>query len=79
VLPKITVPALVLVGEQDRIAPPSIAHYVATHIPDAEKVVIAASGHIPNCEQPQVFNTVIRAFLQKHAERATSSSVSNRK
>jgi pimeloyl-ACP methyl ester carboxylesterase len=78
-LPKITVPALVLVGEQDRIAPPSIAHDVAAHIPDAEKVVIAASGHIPNCEQPQVFNTVIRAFLQKHAERATSSSVSNRK
>jgi len=79
VLPKITVPALVLVGEHDRIAPPSVANYVATRIAGAERVVIAASGHVPNCEQPQVFNTVIRAFLQKHVGRATRYSAPNHK
>jgi len=79
VLPKIAVPALVLVGEQDRIAPPRVAGYVATHLPDAEKVVIAASGHVPNREQPQVFNTIVRAFLHKHADRATNRSASNHK
>lgn len=79
VLPKIAVPALVLVGEQDRIAPRSVADYVATRIPGAERVVIAASGHVPNREQPQVFNAIVHAFLQKHADRATSYSASNRK
>lgn len=79
VLPKITVPALVLVGEHDRIAPPSVANYVATHIPGAERVVIAASGHVPNREQPEAFNAIVRAFLQKHADHATSYSASNRK
>ena len=74
VLPKIAVPVLVLVGEHDRIAPPSIANYVAVRIPGAEKMVIAASGHVPNCEQPQAFNAIVRAFLQQHADRATSHS-----
>src|SRR5262249_14361222 len=70
-LSKITVPTLVIVGEHDRIAPPSLADSVAKCIPGAEKAVIAASGHVPNCEQPQVFKALVRAFVQRHAERAT--------
>jgi pimeloyl-ACP methyl ester carboxylesterase len=75
ILPKITVPALVLVSEHDRIVPPRVAAYMARRMPGAEKVVIAASGHVPNREQPEVFNAVVRPFLEKHAHRAASCSV----
>jgi 3-oxoadipate enol-lactonase len=77
VLPTITVPTLVMVGEHDRIAPPSLADAVARCIPGAEQVIVAASGHVPNYERPQVFTALVRAFLQRYAERATRYSVSS--
>ena len=64
-------PTLVVVGEHDRITPPSVAEGVASRIRGAERAVIAGSGHLPNREQAAVFDQIVGAFLRRHAARAT--------
>jgi len=61
----ISVPTLIMVGEQDK---PFIGatDYMAAKIPDAEKVVIADAGHVANIDQPEAFNQALRSFLERH-------------
>jgi pimeloyl-ACP methyl ester carboxylesterase len=63
-LPAITVPVLVIVGENDQ---PYLAgsDYMASRIPNARKVVIAGAGHASNIDQPQVFNEAVMRFLDE--------------
>ncbi len=68
-LSEISVPALVLVGEEDTLTPPSDARLMAARIPDSRMLVIPEAGHISNLENPRAFNTALRGFL---AELATS-------
>jgi pimeloyl-ACP methyl ester carboxylesterase len=63
-LPKISVPALVIAGEQDAIAPPEEARQWARRIPNARFVSIAGAGHLPNLETPEAFNAAVREFLE---------------
>jgi dienelactone hydrolase len=62
-LPEIGVPALVLVGEQDK---PFLAatDYMARKIPGARHVVIPGAGHASNIDQPEAFNEALRSFLE---------------
>lgn len=61
-LPDITLPTLVLVGEDDQ--PFRIpTDYMAGKIPGARKVVLAGAGHAANIDQPQAFNAAVREFL----------------
>jgi pimeloyl-ACP methyl ester carboxylesterase len=65
-LPRITAPALVIVGADD--APfLGAADYMAGKIPGAREVVIADAGHAPNISQPELFNAELRAFLDQVA------------
>lgn len=61
-LPEITVPALVLVGEEDK---PFLAasDMMAAKIPGAKKVVIPGAGHSANLDKPEEFNRAVREFL----------------
>jgi pimeloyl-ACP methyl ester carboxylesterase len=61
-LPKIKVPALVVVGADDA---PFLAasDYMAAKIPAAKKVVIPAAGHAVNIDQPQAFIEAVLPFL----------------
>lgn len=59
----ITVPTLVLVGAEDRIAPPHIARAMAGAIPGAVLEVIEGAGHIPNIEAPDAFDAALARFL----------------
>lgn len=61
-LPSISVPVLVLVGENDE---PFLGatDYMAAKIPGAAKVVIPGAGHAPNLEKPKAFNAAVRSFL----------------
>jgi pimeloyl-ACP methyl ester carboxylesterase len=59
----IRVPTLVLVGRDDRLTPPKYAAFLASQIPNARLVEIAAAGHFPQLEQPRVVNAAIRDFL----------------
>ncbi len=71
VLPTISVPTIVVVGDQDQVTPPSAARFLATRIPDASLVTIAGSGHLSNLEQPERFNAALDAFLAPHTRRAS--------
>jgi pimeloyl-ACP methyl ester carboxylesterase len=56
------VPALVLVGEDDKPFRRA-AEVMAAKLPDARHVVVPAAGHIVNIEQAEVFNREILLFL----------------
>ena len=71
VLGRLRVPVLVLVGEEDQVTPPSASRFLAREIPGAELVTIPDAGHLTNLEQPAAFDRALRAFLDRHAERAT--------
>ena len=59
----INCPALVIVGEQDVLTPPSVAQEYAAQIPNARCVVIQHAGHLSNLEQPEAFLQAVREFL----------------
>ena len=65
-LPEVAVPTLVLVGADDA-GFLTAADYMATTIPEAEKVVVPDAGHAANIDQPAVFNDVVEQFLRRHA------------
>ena len=63
-LPGITCPTLVIVGEQDGLIPPATAQEYAALIPGAQLAVIPHAGHLSNREQPDIFLTTISSFLR---------------
>jgi pimeloyl-ACP methyl ester carboxylesterase len=63
-LSKISVPALVIVGEQDALTPPNVAQAYARQIPNAQYVTIPYAGHLSNLEQQAAFLQAVRGFLQ---------------
>jgi len=64
-LAKIAVPALILVGEHDKITPPSAAEAMLKALPKAEMHVIPGAAHMSNLENPAVFNEKLLAFLKQ--------------
>ncbi len=65
-LPDIRVPALVVVGANDK---PFLAaaDYMSAKIPGACKVVIPDAGHAANIDQPAAFNEAVTSFLKSLA------------
>ncbi len=62
-LPTIDVPTLVLVGEHDRVCPPSDSRALVDGIPDATYVEVPGCGHLPNQEDPATFNRIVGGWL----------------
>ncbi len=62
-LPRISLPTLVLCGDQDTVSPPDGMRALAARIPGAHFQLIPAAGHLSPLEQPQAVNAAIRAFL----------------
>jgi pimeloyl-ACP methyl ester carboxylesterase len=63
VLPHISIPTLLLYGDEDVRSPLGAGDMMRAAIPDAQMVVLAGVGHVSNMEVPERFNTVVRAFL----------------
>lgn len=63
-LPQIGVPALVLVGAEDRSLPPSLARRIHDLMPDSRLVEIPGAGHLSALEQPASVNEAILDFLK---------------
>ncbi len=61
-LPRAKVPALVIVGEYDRVTPPASAIRLVDELPDARLVVMAGTGHMPMLERPVELDREIRLF-----------------
>ena len=62
-LPKIAVPTLVIVGDQDVISPPDEMKHIAQAIPGAKLVVIPNSGHMTTMENPAAVNKAMQDFI----------------
>ncbi len=74
ILSRITIPTLVLVGEDDRASSPDDVERMARQIPASTFVRIPLAGHLPNMENPEAFNAAICSFCGMHGERPEHES-----
>ncbi|PSG97977.1 alpha/beta hydrolase [Thermoplasmatales archaeon SW_10_69_26] len=64
-LSQITVPTLVLHGEDDLGFVERQAEHLAAHLPDVLLEEIAAAGHAAHLDQPAAFNAAVRGFVEE--------------
>jgi pimeloyl-ACP methyl ester carboxylesterase len=64
-LPRISVPALLLCGEEDTVSPPAGMQAMAGAIPNADFHLIPQAGHLAPLEQPEVWNRYVREFISR--------------
>ena len=62
-LADISVPTLVIVGDEDSVTPPPDSRKLVDTIPGARLEVLPSAGHLSNLETPDAFNTAVRSFL----------------
>lgn len=62
-LPLIRVPTLVVAGEHDRNAPPSVVKKMAAAIPRSTYLEMRGIGHLQNLESPDDFDGLLLNFL----------------
>ncbi len=62
-LDELTLPVLVLTGDDDRIVPTEQSLRLADELPNATLNVIAACGHLPHEEKPAEFMQAVDEFL----------------
>jgi 3-oxoadipate enol-lactonase len=62
-LPRIDVPTLIVVGEEDPITPPADAERMARAIPNATLVRLARAAHLSNYERAEEFNEAVREYV----------------
>ena len=62
-LERISVPTLVLVGEEDTLTPPADAQAMRARIGRAHLVDIPRAGHLSNLEAPEEFSAALADFL----------------
>ena len=63
-LSTISVPALVVVGAEDKVSPPAVAQAMARVIPGGRCAVIPGAGHVAPLEQPLATTRVLTDFLE---------------
>ena len=61
----VDVPTLAIVGEHDRLTPPSYHEYFVEAMPDCEIATIEDAAHLAMLEQPEAFNTALKSFLDR--------------
>ncbi len=66
-LPRIKVPTLMVVGEEDVITPKNKAKRIAEKIPGAKLVLIPQAGHLCTVEEPAAVTAAIEEFLSAHS------------
>jgi 3-oxoadipate enol-lactonase len=65
-LAEITVPTLVVTGDEDVGDIHQIAERLAREIPGAQRATIPDAAHLPNLERPDEFDRIVLGFLDKH-------------
>jgi pimeloyl-ACP methyl ester carboxylesterase len=61
-LSRVKVPALIIVGEEDRLAPPKYSYYLKENIADSTLKVIPGTGHFVIQEKPDQVSHAIEEF-----------------
>lgn len=64
-LDKLTLPVLIITGDDDRIVPTEESVRLADELPNAELVIIPNTGHLPQEESPLLFLEAILDFVYK--------------
>lgn len=67
-LDEITMPSLVITGDDDRIVPTEQSIRLARELPQAELAVIPDCGHLPHEECPEPFLDAVEGFLRELAQ-----------
>lgn len=62
-LARVSVPALVITGEEDEMIPVDESRRMASAVKGATLVIIPGAGHLSNLEQPEAFNGALNKFL----------------
>lgn len=62
-LAQINLPTLVIAGADDQLIPLEETEAMHRAIAQSQMIVIPDAGHLPNLEQPQIFNAAVRDFL----------------
>jgi pimeloyl-ACP methyl ester carboxylesterase len=63
-LSEIRAPALILVGDADQPRTLAAADLLASELPNARKVVMPGTAHLPNMERPEEFNRILLDYLE---------------
>ena len=66
-LQAITVPTLIIVGEDDPGTPVAASQVIHEQIEGSELVILTSAAHLSNMEQPEAFNQALTPFLAQHA------------
>jgi pimeloyl-ACP methyl ester carboxylesterase len=67
-LSSITKPTLLIVGDQDLLAPPANSIMMAQRIPHSWLVIIQGTGHGMIVQIPNEFNAIVQTFLETTAK-----------
>ena len=62
-LPRVTNPALIVWGREDRIVPVECGELYRRALPNAKLTVLDRCGHLPPIEQPEAFARLVLDFL----------------
>jgi 3-oxoadipate enol-lactonase len=63
-LSSLTMPTLVIVGEDDKADFRAIAEHLAEGIPGAELAIVPRAGHLVGLDRPDVLNALLLEFLE---------------
>jgi pimeloyl-ACP methyl ester carboxylesterase len=64
-LDKVEIPTLIIEGAEDKLVPPEFAKSLHEKIKGSKLEMIPESGHFPNMENPEKFNSVVESFLEE--------------
>lgn len=67
-LADIEVPALVIVGAEDRSLPPRLSRQMHRGLANSELLVVEMAGHLSALEQPEVINQAMQDFMSRIEE-----------
>jgi 3-oxoadipate enol-lactonase len=59
----LSLPTLVLVGEEDEATPPAMSRELAALLPDARLKILPGCAHVPQLQMPDVFLAAIEDFI----------------
>ena len=74
VLDTLRLPALIAVGDKDRITPPTAARHMAERIAGARLLVLEDAGHCAFLEEHEVFDAELAAFASEVLDQASAPS-----